>query len=197
MFDSDSGGKVPAAMVPVHGPDRVGRLLVGLARKAFFALGVEPAFINGSPGFLIFDTAGVVQTVALDVGDDRIVAIYVTRNPDKLRRSIGPARLTSVHDRCLLRRARRLSRWVVGLVGLPEWSRGGQRRPARTGAARIRIGIHRAARRAAHRYRAHAASGPDAGIAVVGERSLVIVFHRQRVGLSPVGTMHRSSIGDR
>jgi hypothetical protein len=28
----------------------------------------------------------MVQTTALDIVDDRIVAIYVMRNPDKLRR---------------------------------------------------------------------------------------------------------------
>jgi RNA polymerase sigma-70 factor, ECF subfamily len=36
------------------------------------------------PGFVSVEQDGV-QTTALDIEDDQIVAIYVTRNPDKLR----------------------------------------------------------------------------------------------------------------
>ena len=91
VFVSDSGGKVPSAMVPVIGPDRVGRLLLGLARKADSGLHVEPVFVNGMPGFLISDGRTIVQTIALEVVEERIVAVYVTRNPEKLRGAM-PAR---------------------------------------------------------------------------------------------------------
>jgi RNA polymerase sigma-70 factor (ECF subfamily) len=72
-------------MVPVIGPDRVGRLLLGLARKADSGLHVEPVFVNGMPGFLISDGRTIVQTIGLEVVEGRIAAIYVTRNPEKLR----------------------------------------------------------------------------------------------------------------
>ena len=35
---------------------------------------------------------GLIQTTALAIEDDRIVAIYVVRNPDKLRHLLAPAR---------------------------------------------------------------------------------------------------------
>lgn len=82
---SDSGGKVPSAMVPVPGRDHVGRLLTGLARNAPQDAHAEPAFINGSPGFIVSYGDRIVQTLALDGAGGRIVGIYVTRNPDKLR----------------------------------------------------------------------------------------------------------------
>lgn len=86
VFVSDSGGKVPAAMVPVRGPDHVSRLLTALARKAPPTMRFEPALVNGAPGFIISDGETVVQTLALEVAaNDRIAVIYVTRNPDKLR----------------------------------------------------------------------------------------------------------------
>jgi RNA polymerase sigma-70 factor (ECF subfamily) len=85
VFISDSGGKVPAAMVPVRGQDHVGRLLIGLSRKGPPGARVTPAFINASPGLIISDSDHIIQTVALEVSDGHIAAIYVTRNPDKLR----------------------------------------------------------------------------------------------------------------
>jgi RNA polymerase sigma-70 factor, ECF subfamily len=85
VFISDSGGKVPAAMVPVTGRDHVGRLLLGLSRKAPPGMQVVPALVNAAPGLIISDADRVIQTVALEIADGRIAAIYVTRNPDKLR----------------------------------------------------------------------------------------------------------------
>jgi RNA polymerase sigma-70 factor (ECF subfamily) len=96
VFLSDSGGKVPAAMVPVTGPDRVGRLLLGLARKTPAALRVRPARINGSAGFVFLEAGRVIGTLAIEIAGGRIAALYVTRNPDKLRavaaRGFEPAR---------------------------------------------------------------------------------------------------------
>ncbi|MFX7090504.1 hypothetical protein ABTH94_20290, partial [Acinetobacter baumannii] len=41
--------------------------------------------IDGLPG-IVSVQAGVLQTTCFAIEDDRIVAIYVTRNPDKLQR---------------------------------------------------------------------------------------------------------------
>jgi RNA polymerase sigma-70 factor (ECF subfamily) len=41
--------------------------------------------INGLPGFVTIEKDETLQTTALEIEDGRIVAIYVTRNPDKLR----------------------------------------------------------------------------------------------------------------
>jgi len=41
--------------------------------------------INGLPGFVTREADGEIQTTALAIEDGRISAIYVMRNPDKLR----------------------------------------------------------------------------------------------------------------
>jgi RNA polymerase sigma-70 factor (ECF subfamily) len=84
---ADGGGKVAAATEPVIGFEKVMQLHTALAR--IFAEGtsrmVRYAVINGLPGFVTIEQGDTIQTTALQVEDGRIVAIYVTRNPDKLR----------------------------------------------------------------------------------------------------------------
>ena len=48
---------------------------------------VDPraGFVNGLPGFITLEADGELQTTALDIEDGKIAAIYVVRNPDKLR----------------------------------------------------------------------------------------------------------------
>ncbi len=70
----------------VRGIDRALRLFVGLRRKYKTAPTlVRTATINGLPGYVGVDRGNVLQTTALDVRDGRIAAIYIVRNPDKLR----------------------------------------------------------------------------------------------------------------
>ena len=89
LFVSDGGGRVPAAMRPITGRDNVVRLIVGLAAKyrAFLPeLRANPALVNGLPGLIFYDPTGPFQTLAMETREDgRITAIYVVRNPDKLR----------------------------------------------------------------------------------------------------------------
>jgi RNA polymerase sigma-70 factor (ECF subfamily) len=47
---------------------------------------VRYGFINGLPGFVTIERDDTLQTTALEVDPDGIIAaIYITRNPDKLR----------------------------------------------------------------------------------------------------------------
>jgi len=46
---------------------------------------VRAGFVNGLPGFVTLEADGELQTTALDIEDGKIAAIYVVRNPDKLR----------------------------------------------------------------------------------------------------------------
>jgi RNA polymerase sigma-70 factor (ECF subfamily) len=46
---------------------------------------VRFGFINGLPGFITLESDGELSTTALDIEDGKIAAIYVVRNPDKLR----------------------------------------------------------------------------------------------------------------
>jgi RNA polymerase sigma-70 factor (ECF subfamily) len=41
------------------------------------------------PGYISIDRGDVLQTTALDVRDGRIAAIYIVRNPDKLRHLVA------------------------------------------------------------------------------------------------------------
>jgi RNA polymerase sigma-70 factor (ECF subfamily) len=81
---NDGGGKVKAALRPVVSADKVARLLVGLLTQLPDSLTFRPAIINGGRGTLIF-LEGVLDSVAtVHVAGDRIAAVYLTRNPDKV-----------------------------------------------------------------------------------------------------------------
>ena len=84
---SDGGGKRPAAPQPILGYDRVMKVHEALAvlfRKHGSNL-VSTALINGLPGFVTREADGELQTTALEIDDGMVTAIYVMRNPDKLR----------------------------------------------------------------------------------------------------------------
>ena len=84
---ADGGGKRPAAMEPIVGLDHVLQTHKALAarfRKRGSTL-VRTAFINGLPGFVTRESDGELQTTALEIEDGKVAAIYVMRNPDKLR----------------------------------------------------------------------------------------------------------------
>jgi RNA polymerase sigma-70 factor (ECF subfamily) len=84
---SDGGGKRPAAVRPVLGRRTAMRLLRSLAvlARKYPAQSVRNAFINGLPGLVTREADGNLQTTAFEIEDGKIVAIYVMRNPDKLR----------------------------------------------------------------------------------------------------------------
>lgn len=85
-FQSDGGGKRPALPRVITGSEEV----VGLLGAIAAYLSDKPAklvrytFINGLPGFVTEEADGL-QTTALLIEGDRIKAVYVMRNPDKLR----------------------------------------------------------------------------------------------------------------
>lgn len=82
---TDGGGKVLAFRNIIRGLDRALRLFAGLRRKnATSPTLLHTSVIDGLPGYISIDR-GVVQTTALDIRDGRIAAIYIVRNPDKLR----------------------------------------------------------------------------------------------------------------
>jgi RNA polymerase sigma-70 factor (ECF subfamily) len=90
---ADGGGRTPAATQPIVGLDQVMQLHASLA--ALFAEKmsriVRYGLINGLPGFVTIEQDATLQTTALQIEDGKIVAIYVMRNPDKLRHLGGRA----------------------------------------------------------------------------------------------------------
>ncbi|MDX0464267.1 sigma-70 family RNA polymerase sigma factor [Sinorhizobium medicae] len=84
---ADGGGKRPAATVPILGLDAVMKVHEKLA-ALFQANGsklLRVGFLNGLPGFITMEADGEIQTTALDIKGSKVAAIYVVRNPDKLR----------------------------------------------------------------------------------------------------------------
>jgi RNA polymerase sigma-70 factor, ECF subfamily len=90
---ADGGGKVSATLHPIIGLDNVMQLHASLARMFAEKMSriVLYGFINGLPGFVTIEQEDTLQTTALEIEDGKIAVIYVTRNPDKLRRLSGPA----------------------------------------------------------------------------------------------------------
>ena len=83
---TDGGGKVAAALNVIEGADPAARFIVGVTRKGLSGHEtVRPAPVNGLPGLIIEEAGRLIQTVAFEIEGGVIRAIYVVRNPDKLR----------------------------------------------------------------------------------------------------------------
>ena len=87
---TDGGGKVRAALNVVEGADRVARFMIEATRKRPGAwwrdeFTLRFTTINGLPGVVVDAPEGAVQTSAFEIEGDVIRALYVVRNPDKLR----------------------------------------------------------------------------------------------------------------
>jgi RNA polymerase sigma-70 factor, ECF subfamily len=83
---TDGGGKVPAALNVIDGAERSAAFLVGATRKGWrddYSLRFD--VINGLPGVVITSAQGPVQTNAFEIEGGVITAIYIVRNPDKLK----------------------------------------------------------------------------------------------------------------
>jgi RNA polymerase sigma-70 factor (ECF subfamily) len=83
---TDGGGKAAAALNVLDGADRAARFLVEVTRKGWredFTL--RFATINGLPGVIVHGSEGLVQTAAFEIDGGVVRALYIVRNPDKLR----------------------------------------------------------------------------------------------------------------
>ncbi|MGW6855936.1 RNA polymerase sigma-70 factor [Streptomyces xanthophaeus] len=82
---NDGGGKVKAALCPLHGAENVARFLAAVLAQPMEAPRLVAVDVNGRPGLLL-TTAGRPDTVAcVEVENGRITEIRAVRNPDKLR----------------------------------------------------------------------------------------------------------------
>ena len=89
---ADGGGKVSAMPRPLHGNELIARTFIGFAQlPTSRGWRLVPTQVNGLPGCLIVDDLDggrPVQTIALAPSahePDRVGALYIQRNPDKLR----------------------------------------------------------------------------------------------------------------
>jgi RNA polymerase sigma-70 factor, ECF subfamily len=97
---SDGGGKAKAALNPIYGREKNLRFVAGLVQRTGPDASrlVYEGMIDGLPGFVTVEADGVWQTTALAIEEGRIVTIYVTRNPDKLRAILRTFRPSKPHD---------------------------------------------------------------------------------------------------
>jgi RNA polymerase sigma-70 factor (ECF subfamily) len=83
---SDGGGKAAAATRPLLGADRVAKFLLGYAGKLHWSdSDLQLVTINGAPGLLLRHPLAGDGTYSFDIVDRSIRAVYIVRNPDKLR----------------------------------------------------------------------------------------------------------------
>ncbi|MET7452846.1 RNA polymerase sigma-70 factor [Streptomyces sp. NPDC005574] len=85
----DSGGKVKAPLRVLETADKVGRFVVGTARKGAAGLSFRFLELNGGPAVLASSGDRPDAVFQLDVFDGRVQCVYVIRNPDKLRSLAG------------------------------------------------------------------------------------------------------------
>ena len=82
---SDGGGKVRAALRPIHGAAKVSRWLAGwLPTVDTAAVSVDVVEINGQPAIVGRTAEGVLGVIVVEVADDRVAAAHVVVNPEKL-----------------------------------------------------------------------------------------------------------------
>ncbi|MFI9816820.1 RNA polymerase sigma-70 factor [Saccharothrix variisporea] len=82
---SDGGGKVTAALRPLHGPDHVARWFLGvLAKPQSAGIALEPTTINGELGVLFTLGGTPVGALTYDVADGLLQNLRLQVNPDKL-----------------------------------------------------------------------------------------------------------------
>src|SRR5712671_2670979 len=85
---TDGGGRKTAALKEIMGADKVARFFIALAAKnAGRDVRIQPTMINGTVGALLYMDGEVDHTLSMAIDGDRIAAIYIVRNPDKLRRA--------------------------------------------------------------------------------------------------------------
>jgi RNA polymerase sigma-70 factor (ECF subfamily) len=84
---ADGGGKVSAARRPIKGRDRLARYAAGLFGRSLpqLALRLDVAEVNGEPAMLAFDGDKLAGVLCFEVEGDRIAALRVMANPDKLQ----------------------------------------------------------------------------------------------------------------
>jgi RNA polymerase sigma-70 factor (ECF subfamily) len=85
VLHSDGGGKAIAVPNEVRGPDKVARgILGGLQRLVPKTLVRKLTQINGEPGLVNYLDGKPHSVLTIDIEGDRIRAIYVITNPEKL-----------------------------------------------------------------------------------------------------------------
>lgn len=84
VLQSDGGGKVSAARVPIVGANKVARFLLGIMRKAPPSFQPHRCRVNGTPGLVMTIGGAIDSVMTWTVQDERVAAVQILRNPEKL-----------------------------------------------------------------------------------------------------------------
>jgi RNA polymerase sigma-70 factor (ECF subfamily) len=79
----DGGGRGTTAIRPIHGKERIARLLKGLCRRNAFPDQVSPVSVNGQRGALLHREGRVSDVVALAFDTSGIREMFWSMNPEK------------------------------------------------------------------------------------------------------------------
>ena len=82
---TDGGGIAKAARRPIVGPAKVARFLLAVAPTLPPSAVTHEALVNGQPGIVVTDADAPILAMVVDVLEDRIAAVRVVLNPEKLR----------------------------------------------------------------------------------------------------------------
>ncbi|MBP0725711.1 RNA polymerase sigma factor SigJ [Bacillus sp. RG28] len=86
VYYADGGGKTVAALRPIFGIERVGKLLESLMNKIWNEdIKVSLGNVNGRTGIIFQDAHGLKGVVGFNIKQDKIKEIYFVANPDKLK----------------------------------------------------------------------------------------------------------------
>lgn len=84
VMRGDGAGRIPTAPYPLHGAERVAKVLTG-GRRLFPNVGGRLVRVNGGTGVLLMVHGDVIAVTAFTVANGRITAIDIVANPEKLR----------------------------------------------------------------------------------------------------------------
>jgi RNA polymerase sigma-70 factor (ECF subfamily) len=85
LLVTDGGGKVPSALNPIHGADRVARFLRGVAEKGAKRYTIQWAMVNGDVGVVLMDGGHPASVLSLTLEKNGLISgVLVVNNPDKL-----------------------------------------------------------------------------------------------------------------
>lgn len=84
VVTNDGGPHRHAARRPVVGAERVARFLVNLAKRLPHDVRIDPVWVNGSPGALVWIGGEPYMASVLELRDGLVAQQYSVLNPDKL-----------------------------------------------------------------------------------------------------------------
>lgn len=84
-WTADGGGKVAAAINILHGNAILTKFLLGIRSKFPQDLSLNYVWVNGKPGFVVYQADRPFAAYSFEADGDKISAVYAVVNPDKLQ----------------------------------------------------------------------------------------------------------------